>query len=137
MAYSRGVLYIAWFSAAGVPGVRLAYSVDTGHTFSATVLASAGLDDANHPFLTVGEDESMALVFQARAQSGANWSALQTFVVGVEGGGRLSRSVAVPMAGESASRPHAAIANGGRFFVVSSSTPRGAVELARGRAVPR
>jgi hypothetical protein len=136
MAHSRGVLYIAWFSAAGTPGVRLAFSKDHGRTFSAPALASAGVDDANHPFLSVGEDETLALVFQGRTPADGNWIRLQPFVVRVEDDGRISQPVPVPTAGESASRPHAAVANGGRIFVVWSNSAKGTVEMARGRVLP-
>ena len=119
MAYSRGVLYIAWFSAGGTPGVRVAFSKDDGRTFSPPVMASAGLDDANHPFLSVGEDQSLSLVFQARARnSGGTWSSLQPFVARVEEGGTISPAGAgARRRSNPASRPHAAVASGGRIFV--------------------
>ena len=135
MAYSRGVLYIAWFSAGGTPGVRVAFSKDDGRTFSPAVMAGEGLDDANHPFLSLGEDQSLSLVFQARARSsGGTWSSLQPFVARVEEGGTISPAVPVPAGGESGSRPHAAVASGGRIFVAWSNSGDGAVELSRGRA---
>lgn len=137
MAYSRGVLYIAWFSAAGTPGVRLAFSKDDGRTFSAPVMAGPELDDANHPFLSAGEDQTLSLVFQARARaSNGTWSSLQPFVARVEDGGRVSQPVAVPAENESGSRPHAAVGSGGRVFVAWSNSGKGAVELARGRMLP-
>jgi hypothetical protein len=134
IAYSGDVLYVAWFSAAGTPGVRLAFSTDHGRAFSPPVLASAGVDDANHPFLALGEDGSLALVFQGRAAPrDGTWSPLQPFVVKVEQGGRVSAPVAVAAATESASRPHAAIGNGGRIFLTWSNHGKNAVEVARGR----
>jgi hypothetical protein len=137
MAYSRGVLYVAWFSAAGTPGVRLAYSEDNGRTFSAPILASAGLDDGNHPLLAAGEDGSLSLVFQARARaSNGTWSSLQPFVARVEEGGKVSQAVAVPAENESGSRPHAAVGSGGRIFVAWSNSGKGAVEISRGRILP-
>jgi hypothetical protein len=136
MAYSRGVLYIAWFSAAGTPGVRVAFSKDDGRTFSPAVMAGEGLDDANHPFLSVGEDQTLFVVFQARARaSSGTWSSLQPFVAQVEEGGTISPAAPVPAGGESGSRPHAAVASGGRIFVAWSNSGKGAVELSRGRAV--
>jgi hypothetical protein len=137
MAYSHGVLYIAWFSAAGTPGVRVAYSKDNGRTFSPPVMAGSGLDDANHPFLSAGEDQTLSLVFQARARlAGETWNSLQPFVARVESDGRVSQAAAVPTGGESGSRPHATVANGGRVFVAWSSSGKDSVELARGRMLP-
>jgi hypothetical protein len=136
MAYSRGVLYVAWFSAAGTPGVRMAFSKDDGRTFSPAVMVSEGLDDANHPHLSVGEDQTLMLTFQARSRGGSGtWNSLQPFVARVEDGGKISPTVAVPAGNESGSRPHAAVASGGRVFVVWSNSSQGAVELSRGRAV--
>ena len=117
--------------------MRLAFSKDEGRTFSPAVMASGELDDNNHPFLSMGEDQRLSLVFQARAhQENGEWSNLQPFVARVGEDGRVSQPAGVPTGGESGSRPHAATASGGRIFVAWSNSGKRAVELARGRLLP-
>lgn len=130
----NGHLAAAWFSGAGVPGVRVAISGDGARTFQVSAV-SAAIKDQNHPSLSLSEDGVLWLSLQGRAVTQENaWPPLQAFVVRVDASGQLSGPVAVPGA-PITGYPAVAAAPGGRVFVASAveAMDRGQVRLARGR----
>ncbi|MCI0350171.1 MAG: glycoside hydrolase [Acidobacteriales bacterium] len=108
-------LYAAWMSEGkAVPGVRLSYSDDGGHTFSKPVIVSRGVMDATHPMLAAGVDQ-LLLAFQGRpAQSNGGWGKVRPYVVRIGKNAQASQPQAVGVVNASIDYPTVASAGVGK-----------------------
>ncbi|HZY72677.1 MAG TPA: sialidase family protein, partial [Edaphobacter sp.] len=91
-------LIVAWYTAAGGhPGIRLAASRDSGQTFSKAISVSDGIEGANHPYLSMADDGTIAVVFSGRqATEHGDWNNITPFVFRIDTKGHISAVTRVP-----------------------------------------
>jgi BNR repeat-like domain len=131
LAWREGKLYVAWYSGADKPGVRVAVSGDSGKSFLPPHEIEDKVLDQNHPSLSLSEDGRLLLSFLGRAKSDSSpWQSLQPFVTEVAQDGALSSIAAVPASGAGAVYPAVVAGSAGRIFLAEAS---GNVLLLRGR----
>ncbi|MBX3278878.1 MAG: exo-alpha-sialidase [Acidobacteria bacterium] len=131
-------LYVAWHSDAESTnaGIRLAWSDDSGRSFSRPVIVSGGVLDTNHPSMSLSEDGRLLLVFQGREPAEKEgWGAVRPFLVEIDEKGKASPPIVVPGSRKTASFPAVLAGTVGRTFVAwTEATDRGVqVVLVRGR----
>jgi hypothetical protein len=135
-----GKIYAAWYSEGNhKPGIRLAISKDSGHSFGKAEIVSRSVLDANHPQLAVSEDGRVVLVFQGRKETKGQeqWSQIQPFVASVDQSGEVSLPQPLITVHQSAGYPFVLSASAGRVMVAwtEMSGDSHQVELCRGRAI--
>lgn len=131
-------LFVSWFTVHEKEHqsyVFLVHSDDSGHTFSDRLWLSAGTLDANHPYIVAAGDRILA-VFQARDQDTNNgWGKVHVYLREVSAAGAMSRLMAVPNVGASASYPTLAFESTGHVFLAwaEADDAGSSVVFARGR----
>lgn len=131
-------LYAAWHSDGDSTnaGIRVSWSDDNGKTFSKTVIASAGINDTNHPSLSLSEDGRLLLAFQGReAAEKGGWGPVRGFLVEVYDNGAVSSPTLIPGSKKTVQFPTVVAGTVGRAFVAwTESTDKGLqVMLSRAR----
>ena len=131
-------MFAAWLTEASSKphGVWLSWSDDAGAHWAPSVLASQQVLDANYPSMCATSEGRALLVFQGRNPAAGNgWSALGAFLVEIGPRGAVSKPMAVPNQGKSATRPTVASGSGGRAFIAWTSSGQGSslVMLERAR----
>lgn len=128
-------LIVAWYTAGGErPGIRLAASRDGAHTFSKELSVSSGIEGANHPYLSMADDGTIAVVFSGRrpAQHG-NWNSLTPHALRIDTKGRVSATASIPSSGSGGERyPTASLSPDGDIYVVWSGADASQAALIRG-----
>jgi len=139
LAVKGNRLYVSWFSegTGANPGVRVAWSDDSGASFAAAHIISGRILDANHPVLSVSEDGRVVLVFQGRDPAKRKgWAPSQAYLAEVSDTGQVSTPV--PISGRQMSVVYPTVLAGtlGRVFVAwSEPGAKGSqVVLSRGRS---
>jgi BNR repeat-like domain len=133
-AIQSGKLVVAWFTAAeDHSGIRLAASVDGGKNFSRELLASPGIQAANHPYLSVSDGGTIAMAFSGRlANNSGFWDDVSSFVVRVDNTGHISQPAKVPSNGGASRYPTISLASDGDIYVAWSTEDSKIALLARG-----
>jgi hypothetical protein len=131
-------LYAAWHSDGDSTnaGIRVAWSNDNAKTFSKPVIASSGINDTNHPSLSLSEDGSLLLAFQGREAAGdGGWGPVRAFLAEVYENGSVSVPSAIPGSKKTVQYPAVLSGTVGRVFLTwTEATEKGVqVILARGR----
>ena len=131
-------LFVSWFTVHEKEQqsyIFLAHSSDSGRTFSDRLWLSEGPVDANHPYIVATKDRILA-VFQARDRAANNgWGKVHVYLREVSAAGTMSRLMAVPNVGASASYPTLAFELPGHVFLAwtESDDSGSGVVFARGR----
>lgn len=131
-------LFVSWFTVHEQEQqsyIFLAHSGDSGRTFSDRLWLSEGPVDANHPYIVAANDRILA-VFQARDRDTNNgWGKVHVYLREVSASGTMSRLMAVPNVGASASYPTLAFESPGHVFLAwtESNDSGSGVVFARGR----
>jgi hypothetical protein len=132
-------LYAAWHSdgEGANAGIRVVWSDDTGKTFSKPVIASSGINDTNHPSMSLSEDGRLLLAFQGRAAAEkGGWGPVRGFLVEVYDNGSVSAPLVIPGSKKTVQFPTVVAGTVGRAFVAwTEATEKGVqVLLSRARA---
>jgi hypothetical protein len=127
-------LLVAWYTAAGRrPGIRLAASSDGGQTFSKEISVSDGIEGANHPYLSMADDGTIAVVFSGRqATEHGDWNSITPFVFRIDTSGRVSATTRVPTDTSGEHHPTASLSADGDLYVVWSGMDGTQTSLIRG-----
>jgi hypothetical protein len=130
-------LYIAWYSEGNrTAGIRIAVSDDGGKTFSLPDLASRGVFSANHPQLSIFNNDHILLTFQGRQEEKpeGRWTPLQIFVATLDPLGQGASPEALPAVDSSAFYPSTLPAGPDRIFIAWTGLKDNAptIELSRG-----
>ncbi len=131
-------LYISWHSEGDGhnAGIRVAWSGDSGKTFSRPVIASVSVVDTNHPMLSLSEDGRLVLVFKGRDPvKRESWGPVSAYLCEIDETGAVSSPIIVPGNSKSISYPAIAASTVGRVYVVwTEGTEKGQnVVLTRAR----
>jgi BNR repeat-like domain len=131
-------LYISWHSEGEGTnaGIRIAWSEDSGKTFSRPVIASGSVVDTNHPMLSLSEDGRLVLVFKGRDPvKRDSWGPISAYLCEIDETGAVSSPIIVPGNSKSISYPAVAASTVGRVYVVwTEGTEKGQnVMLTRAR----
>jgi hypothetical protein len=129
-------LIVAWYTAAGGnPGIRLTASHDGGKTFSKELSVSGGIEGANHPYLSMADDGTVAIVFSGRqsTQTG-DWNSLTPYALRIDTKGRVSTTTRIPADASGERYPTASLSPDGDLYVVWSGTGNIQPSLIRGIA---
>lgn len=117
-------LIVAWHTAAGGhPGIRLAASGDKGRTFSKELFVSKGISNANHPYLSMADDGTIAVIFSGRqaAQKG-DWGILTPYAFRIDTNGHVSAVSPIAADVSGVRYPAASLSSDGNLYVVWSGT---------------
>jgi hypothetical protein len=127
-------LIVAWYTAADRrPGIRLAASRDGGQTFSKEISVSDGIEGANHPYLSMADDGTIAVVFSGRqATEHGDWNNITPFVFRIDTRGRISATTRVPTDTSGERHPTASLSADGDLYVVWSGMDGTQASLIRG-----
>lgn len=127
-------LIVAWYTATGNrPGIRLTSSRDGGRTFSKELSVSKGIEGANHPYLSMADDGTIALVFSGRESAkNGDWNSLTPYVLRIDTKGRVSATTGLPADASSERYPTASLSPDGDLYVVWSGTDATHASLIRG-----
>ncbi|HUZ97548.1 MAG TPA: sialidase family protein [Edaphobacter sp.] len=127
-------LIVAWYTATGEhPGIRMAASHDGGQTFSKEISVSDGIENANHPYLSMADDGTIALVFSGRqATKGGDWNSLTPYALRIDTSGHVSATAHVPADASGERYPTASLSPDGDIYVVWSGTDATHASLIRG-----
>ena len=127
-------LIVAWYTATGQhPGIRVAASHDGGQTFSKEISVSDGIENANHPYLSVADDGTVALVFSGRQLTkGGDWNSLTPYALRIDTSGHVSTSTHVPADTSGERYPTASLSPDGDIYVVWSGADAAHASLIRG-----
>ncbi|MDW5264284.1 MULTISPECIES: sialidase family protein [Acidobacteriaceae] len=127
-------LIVAWYTATGEhPGIRMAASHDGGQTFSKEISVSEGVENANHPYLSMADDGTIALVFSGRqATKGGDWNSLTPYALRIDTSGHVSDTTHVPADASGERYPTAGLSPDGDIYVVWSGTDATHASLIRG-----
>lgn len=131
-------LYAAWHSDgdSSNAGIRVVWTDDAGKTFSKPVIASTGINDTNHPALSLSEDNRLLLAFQGReAAEKDGWGPVRGFVAEVYDNGTVSAPQVIPGSRKTVQFPAIVAGTVGRVFVAwTEATDKGVqVMLSRAR----
>lgn len=128
-------LIVAWHTAAGGhPGIRLAASRDKGKSFSKELFVSKGIDNANHPYLSMADDGTIAIVFSGREPRHGDWSGLTPYAFRIDTGGHVSAVSPIGADASGVRYPAASLSSDGNLYVVWSGTGRSNVTMIRAAA---
>lgn len=126
-------LIVAWYTATGEqPGIRVAASRDGGHTFSKEVAVSRGIENANHPYLSMADDGTVALVFSGRQAAKGDWNSLTPYALRIDTKGHISATTHVPADSSGERYPTASLSPDGDIYVVWSGADAPRASLIRG-----
>jgi hypothetical protein len=127
-------LIVAWYTATGKrPGIRIAASSDGGHTFSKELSVSKGIENANHPYLSMADDGTIALVFSGRQSTkSGDWNSLTPYVLRIDTKGHVSTTTPVPADASGERYPTASLSTDGDIYVVWSGADSAHASLIRG-----
>jgi hypothetical protein len=92
MDVHNGKLSVAWFSeGSGTSGIRFVRSNDAARSFSAPVILSKGIPDANHPSIATDGRGDTVVSFQGRDQGSKDtWGGFTSYVAKVNSSGQAS-----------------------------------------------
>lgn len=138
LAVKGNRLYAAWHSDgdSSNAGIRVVWSDDGGKSFSQPIIASAGINDTNHPAISLSEDGRLLLVFQGRvAGENDGWGPVRGFLVEIFDDGKVSPPQLFPGSRKTVQFPTVVAGTVGRTFVAwTESTDKGLqVMLSRAR----
>ena len=126
-------LIVAWYTATGKePGIRIAASSDGGHTFSKEISVSKGIENANHPYLSMADDGTIALVFSGRQATKGDWNSLTPYALRIDTKGHVSATSHVPADTSGERYPTASLSPDGNIYVVWSGADAAGASLIRG-----
>ncbi len=127
-------LIVAWYTATGEqPGIRVAASHDGGQTFSKEISVSKGIENANHPYLSMADDGTVALVFSGRQTTkGGDWNSLTPYALRIDTKGHVSATTPVPADASGERYPTASLSPDGDIYVVWSGADATHASLIRG-----
>lgn len=127
-------LIVAWYTARGEhPGIRMAASHDRGQTFSKEISVSDGIENANHPYLSMADDGTTALVFSGRQSTkGGDWNSLTPYALRIDMNGHVSAITHVPADASGERYPTASLSPDGDIYVVWSGADEPHLSLIRG-----
>jgi hypothetical protein len=127
-------LIVAWYTATGdQPGIRVAASRDGGQTFSKEISVSKGIENANHPYLSMADDGTIALVFSGRqATKGGDWNSLTPYALRIDTSGYISATTHIPADTAGERYPTASLSPDGDAYVVWSGADATHLSLIRG-----
>lgn len=128
-------LYIAWYTEAEEKaGIRLSWSTDGAQTFTAPVIVSGNILDANHPLLSTSQDGKTLLAFIGRDPT-QSWGRQQPYLVEIKNTGDITPPISVPASQRVNSYPVVAAGTIGRVFMAwaESKEDGDSVILLRGR----
>lgn len=129
-------LIIVWYTATGGhPGIRLTASRDGGQTFSKELSVSNGIEGANHSYLSMADDGTIAIVFSGRqpAQHG-DWNSLTPYALRIDTKGHVSATTGIPADASDERYPTASLSSDGDLYVVWSGTDATQTSLIRGNS---
>ena len=136
MKYLNGKLYVTWYTGKdNKAGLKFAYSTDQGTSFHASRNLHGDILDANHPNITVIEDEAW-VIFQGRDPSqDGGWGPEKAWLVRVNSDAELSNPSSLPSTGGGVIYPYLFKGNGGRVYATWTEFGKGGskVILCRGR----
>ncbi|HZY64243.1 MAG TPA: sialidase family protein [Edaphobacter sp.] len=126
-------LVVAWYTAAGnSPGIRLASSTDGGKTFSKELEVSKSIENANHPYLSMADDGTIALLFSGwQAEKNGDWSSFVPYALRIDTRGRVSDASRITEA-SGARYPTGSLSSDRNLYVVWNTPNTGNVNLVRG-----
>jgi hypothetical protein len=126
-------LIVAWYTATGEqPGIRLASSSDGGHTFSKEISVSKGIENANHPYFSMADDGTIALVFSGRQATKGDWNSLTPYALRIDTKGHVSAMTRVPADASGERYPTASLSPDGDIYVGWSGAEATHASLIRG-----
>jgi len=127
-------LIVAWYTAAGGhPGIRLAASRDGGQSFTKAIPVSSGIEGANHPYLSMADDGTIAVVFSGRQTTEhGDWNSITPFVFRIDTRGHVSATTRVPADTSGERHPTASLSADGDLFDVWSGMDDAHASLIRG-----
>ncbi len=127
-------LIVAWYTATGGhPGIRLTSSSNGGQTFSKELDISKGIEGANHPYLSMADDGTIALVFSGRQSTkGGDWNSLTPYALRINTRGRVSATSRIPADASGERYPTASLSPDGDIYAVWSGTDATQASLTRG-----
>lgn len=127
-------LIVAWYTATGGhPGIRLTSSSDGGQTFSKEISVSKGIEGANHPYLSMADDGTIALVFSGRQSTkSGDWNNLTPYALRIDTKGHVSATTRIPADTSGERYPTAALSPDGNIYVVWSGSDAPHTSLIRG-----
>ena len=127
-------LIVAWYTATGEhPGIRVAASHNGGQTFSKEISVSDGIENANHPYLSMADDGTIALVFSGRQSTkGGNWNSLTPYALRIDTMGRVSATTHIPSDTSGERYPSASLSPDGDIYAVWSGSDAAHASLIRG-----
>jgi hypothetical protein len=127
-------LIVAWYTATGDhPGIRLTASRDGGKTFSRELSVSKGIENANHPYLSMADDGTIAVVFSGRESTQhGDWNSLTPYAFRIDTKGHVSITTHIPADASGERYPTASLSPDGDIYVVWSGTDSAKASLIRG-----
>jgi hypothetical protein len=127
-------LIVAWYTATGKhPGIRLTSSHDGGKTFSKELSVSNNIEGANHPYLSMADDGTLALVFSGRESTkSGDWNSLTPYALRIDTRGHVSAVTHIPADASGERYPTASLSPDGNLYVVWSGTDATQASLSRG-----
>jgi hypothetical protein len=127
-------LIVAWYTATGEqPGIRVAASSDGGQTFSKEISVSKGIENANHPYLSMADNGTIALVFSGRqATKGGDWNSLTPYALRIDTNGHVSATTHVPADASGERYPTTSLSPDGDIYVAWSGADAVSATLIRG-----
>jgi BNR/Asp-box repeat. len=126
-------LIVAWYTATGEqPGIRVAASRDGGQIFSKELSVSEGIENANHPYLSMADDGTVALVFSGRQAAKGDWNSLTPYALRIDTKGHVSATTHVPADSSGERYPTASLSPDGDIYVVWSGADAARASLIRG-----
>jgi hypothetical protein len=126
-------LIVAWYTATGEqPGIRVAASSDRGQTFSKEISVSKGIENANHPYLSMADNGTIALVFSGRQPTKGDWNSLTPYALRIDTKGHVSTTTHVPADASGERYPTASLSPDGNIYVVWSGADAAPASLIRG-----
>jgi len=127
-------LIVAWYTATGNrPGIRLTSSSDGGQTFSKELSVSKGIEGANHPFLSMADDGTIALVFSGRQTTKTgDWTSFTPYALRIDRKGDVSATTPIPADASGERYPTASLSPDGDIYAVWSGPDATQGSLTRG-----
>lgn len=126
-------LIVAWYTATGEqPGIRVAASSNGGHTFSNEISVSKGIENANHPYLSMADGGTIALVFSGREATKGDWNSLTPYALRIDTSGHISATTHIPADTAGERYPAASLSPDGDVYVVWSGADATHLSLIRG-----
>ncbi|WP_348268728.1 sialidase family protein [Edaphobacter paludis] len=137
LAVQGDKLIVAWYTATGGhPGIRLTSSSDGGQTFSKEISVSKGIEGANHPYLSMADDGTIALVFSGRQSTkSGDWNSLTPYALRIDTKGHVSATTHIPADTSGERYPTASLSPDGDIYVIWSGSDAPQAALIRGASL--